>query len=70
MPRKRINWPNVLTTAQAADLAGVTIATICRWVRDGRLHAEPRGRVLLLDRAEVESVAAGRQAGATARSGG
>jgi len=53
---KPIDWDRIITTDQAAELAGVTKSTICNWIREGRLHGERRGRVLLVDRDAVMSV--------------
>ena len=62
MTRKRQHAADgTLSTDEAAALAGVTRITICCWVRDGRLRGQYKGRLLLLDRREVEALAAKRK---------
>ena len=44
----------LVTTAEAADLAGVPVRTIQRWVKEGRLEAlTVNPRLMLLKRADV-----------------
>jgi excisionase family DNA binding protein len=42
--------PSILSTEQAAEIAGVTAKTIRAWTEDGRLRCSHRGRKLVIRR--------------------
>ncbi len=48
----------LLSTRAAADLAGVEMGTIRRWIREGRLKRRAAGRHLRVSRAELERLIA------------
>ena len=50
--------PAALTTAEAADLTGLPAQRIRLWIRDGRVKAERRGHLLMVDRESLLRVAA------------
>jgi excisionase family DNA binding protein len=45
---------NLLTTRQYADLAGVSTATISKWIRSGKLKAEKIGNKWMLPAGQLE----------------
>ncbi len=51
-----------LTTGQAATMLGVNRLTIRRWVAAGRVRGQLVGNVTLIDRQQVEQMAAERSA--------
>ncbi len=51
-----------LTTGQAAALLRVNRLTVRRWVQAGRLSGQRVGNVTLIDRQQVEQMAAERSA--------
>ena len=51
--------PDVLTTAQAARIAGVDPETIREWHRAGRLRASRSGRTLRIGRTDLEDARRG-----------
>jgi excisionase family DNA binding protein len=44
----------LLTTEQAAEIAGVGVRTVRRWVESGRLRAVQRRPQILIDRANLD----------------
>ncbi len=52
--------PRLLTTAQVADLLGVTRATVVTWARQGRFDGVQYGRrgIYRFERREIESFVA------------
>jgi len=46
--------PEYLTPEQVAETLQITVATIRRYIRDGKLKASKLGRVYRVSRAEVE----------------
>lgn len=50
---------DVLSTAQAAALAGVTPKTVRTWVETGALRASRRGRAIAIRRADLSAYLAG-----------
>lgn len=59
--------PAVLTTAQAAALAGVKQKTVQEWIASRRLPAGRRGRLLTIARADLERFLAGEKGGGPGR---
>ena len=57
---------DLIGSAEACRILGVSRATLTRWAKAGRLHAIPTGTAanaaLIFDRAEVERVKAEMQA--------
>ena len=52
--------PSLVSTKQASEISGLSVATINRWVREGRLTAEvevegPRGARFFL-RSDIEAL--------------
>lgn len=45
-----------LSTGEAAELAGVAVGTVRRWIREGRLSKHRAGRHLRVERSELESL--------------
>lgn len=50
---------DVLSTEQAADLAGVTPKTVREWVASGALPVSRRGRRIAIRRADLDAYLAG-----------
>lgn len=59
---KQNDRPQLIDAATTADLLGVSLTTVHRWARDGRLPIAHQGRgttgARLYDRAEIEALAA------------
>jgi len=51
---KRVPMPELLTTRAAATVAGVAQGTIRRWIREGRLVGHRAGRVVRVQRSELD----------------
>ena len=51
--------PEAMTSAQAAELAGVTPKTVRTWVESGVLRAQRRGRRIVILRRDLEAHLAG-----------
>jgi excisionase family DNA binding protein len=47
--------PSILSTEQAAEIAGVTAKTIRAWTEDGRLRCSHRGRKLVIRRDDLDA---------------
>ena len=52
---------DALTHKEAAAILGVSIMTVWRWVRDGKLHAVRIGDYTYISRSAVEKVKAERE---------
>lgn len=58
--------PAFVTTKQAAQIAGVHVATIRDWVQRGLLHDHRAGRLLRVERAELIAMMASAQSNSSA----
>ena len=56
--RKLVAGPpdEYLSTTSAAKIAGVTMGTVRRWIKSGRLIEHHAGRVLRVSRADLEKL--------------
>ena len=58
-PTRSANTPEYLTTEEAAELAGVTPATIREWIKSGTLRERRAGQKLLIKTTELHAHLAG-----------